>query len=258
MHGFEFRGVRLFGLALALAIVGAREASAQVVHHAVNPYRMTYHPEHGYVPVVGGYGGFGGYGAVSPGMGAGVAMAGFGQAAAGVGQGRVYTAQAQDIHQQAVAGYLQNVGLAQDTALETSAKRDQATQQHREASDAHVREQVALYQKTLEQMSAAHRLTADQYGLDQDSTVLRWPFVLRGARYADLRTKLDLLYHGRTPGDSGENSSGFDGIQAACKQMQELVKAELKEGMPVNDYVTATHFISSVAYEARFSVKAAK
>lgn len=255
MHGFGIHGVRLFGLAIAFAIIGAQGASAQVVHHAANPYRMTYHRGHGYVPVVGGYGG---YGAASPGMGAGVAMAGFGQAAAGVGQGRVSTAQAQDIHQQAVAGYLQNVALAQDVALETSAKREQAEQQHREASAAHVREQVALYQKTLEEMSAAHRLTAEQFGLDQNSTVLHWPFVLRGEQYADLRMKLDLLYHERTPEDSGVNSSGFNGIQEACKQMQELVKAELKGGMPVTDFVTATHFISSVAYEARFPVKATR
>lgn len=101
---------------------------------------MTHHPEHGYVPVAGGY-----YGAVSPGMGAGAAMAGDGRAAEGVGQTRASTAQAQTIHQDAVTTYLQNAGLAQDTVLENAAKRDQAEKEYDEAVEAHTREQVAIY-----------------------------------------------------------------------------------------------------------------
>lgn len=253
MNGFVSRVWLLVPVA-ALFVAGTSEAFAQVAHVTVNPYHLTYHPQLGYVPVpVGGYGGYGYYGAITPGMGAGFALAGYGQAAAGVGQARVSTAQAQVIHQQAVGSYLQNVGVAEDTLLDVTAKRAQAAQQHREELSAHTQEQIAAYQKSLEQMSAAHRLTADQF--DAERGVLNWPYVLRSSQYTDLRLKVDRLFHERTPQDSGENSSGYDAIQQACKEMQAIVKEELKKGMPINDYVTATHFISSVAYEARFSVK---
>src|SRR5690606_6598541 len=115
--------------------------------------------------------------------------------------------------------------------------------------------QIELYQKTLHQMSAAHRLTAEQFDLDRG--VLHWPFVLRGPEFADLRNQLDHLYAARTPEDSGKDSSGYDAIQQACKQMQEIVNEKVRtEHLPINDFVTAKHFISSVAYEAQFPVKA--
>lgn len=43
-------------------------------------------------------------------------------------------------------------------------------------------------------MSAGHRLTAEQFGLDENPTVLRWPFVLRGPEYADFRLKFDRCF----------------------------------------------------------------
>ncbi|MBX3440595.1 MAG: hypothetical protein KF861_24100, partial [Planctomycetaceae bacterium] len=222
----------------------------------------TYDPEHGYVPLglapspFGGYG-YGGYGAAAtPGMSAGAAMAGFGQAAQGVGQLHVSNAQASEIHQQAVSQYLQNVGQAQDTVLKYAAQKDQATQARNDAEKEHEKAQIALYNKTLEQMGAAHRLTAEQFHVD--SGVLHWPFVLRGPQYDALRNKIDKLYDARTPDDSGEDSSGYDAIQQACKDMQKIVDKEVQAGMPVNDFVTAKHFISSVAYEAQFKVKPSK
>lgn len=252
-------------LSVALFLLaGAGQAWGQV-YGGLDPYHHVYHRGLGYVPY--GYGGYGGYGyggaaTAASGFGAaaageGVRAAGIGRAAAGIGEGRLSTAQAQQAHQSAATQYLQNIGLAQQTALETSARKDQAEEQRDEATDAKIKKQVALYNKTLHQMSAAHRLSAEQFDLDRG--VLHWPFVLRGQEYADLRQKLDTLYHERTPEDSGNDSSGYDAIQQACKQMQEIVDGKVKEGeMPVNDYVTAKHFISSVAYEARFTVKASK
>ena len=261
---------RIFGLTgvVLLAVVArAQISNAQVSPYGLDPYRHTYHPEHGYMPLAGGvpaYGAYGGYGfgggttaAEGAGIGAGAALAGFGQAAQGVGQARVSTAQAQDIHQQAATEYLQNQNLAQQTAMETSQRKAQATQQWQEAQIAHEKQQIALYQKTLEQMSAAHRLTAEQFHVD--TGVLHWPFVLRGPEYAELRNQLDHLYAARTPEDSGKDSSGYDAIQQACKKMQEIVNEKVrKEHLPVNDFVTAKHFISSIAYEAQFPVKASK
>jgi len=185
-----------------------------------------------------------------------VAAAGVGQMAEGIGQGRLSTAQAQGAHQQAVSQYLQNVAQYQDTAIETSQKKAQAQQQYDDATKKKIEQQVALYNKTLHQMSAAHRLTAQQ--MDVNTGVLHWPFVLRSPQYADLRKQIDKLWDSRTPADSGQNSSSYDPIQQACKQMMELVKKEVHSGMPVNDFVTAKHFISSIEYEAGFPVKPAK
>lgn len=250
---------------IAIVIAGfVSSADAQVAPRPLDPYRHTYDAEHGYVPLAGGYPAYGGYGyggAVSgtegAGIGAGAALSGLGQAAQGIGEARVSTAQAQDIHQQAVTEYLQNQDLAQQTAMETSQRREQATQARNEAEKAHERRQIELYHKTLHQMSAAHRLTAEQFHMDRG--VLHWPFVLRGPEFADLRNQLDHLYAARTPDDSGKDSSTYDEIQQACKQMQDIVNEDVRKGkMPANDFVTAKHFISSVAYEAQFPVKASK
>src|SRR5688500_6421129 len=104
-------------------------------------------------------------------------------------------------------------------------------------------------------MSAAHRLTEEQF--DTGRGVIHWPMSLRGPQYKDIRNKLDLLYDARTRDDSGTNSSGYTGIVEACQQMTKLVKEQVHKGMPVTDFVTATHFIESIQYEAQFPVKAA-
>lgn len=248
---------------LSLITLGASQASAQYTRDGLDAYQHTYHPDHGYVPAAGayglGYGAYGGYGyggATTAAGSAGQALAGAGQLAQGVGQMNLSNAQAQEAHQQATTQYLQNLQLAQDTALETSAKKAQATQEYDDATKAKIKSQVALYQKTLEQMSAAHRLTAEQ--MDVGSGNLHWPFCLRGSQYSQLRESIDQLWDARTPEDSGKDSSGYDQIQNACQEMQKIVNAEVRSGLPVNDFVTAKHFISSVEYEAGFKVKPAK
>jgi len=263
-------GISLPTMALTIAFASAAgPVFAQVTRDGLDPYHHTYDPSHGYLPVAapyGGYGpgvGYGGYGVGTAGTGvgtaeagAGVAAAGVGQMAEGVGQGRLSTAQAQQAHQQAVSSYLQNVEQYQDTAIETSQKKAQAQQQYDDATKKKIEQQVALYNKTLHQMSAAHRLTAQQ--MDVNTGVLHWPFVLRSPEYTEPRQKIDKLWDSRTPQDSGENSSSYDPIRQACKQMMDIVSKQVHNGMPVNDYVTAKHFISSIEYEAQFPVKPAK
>jgi X-X-X-Leu-X-X-Gly heptad repeat protein len=262
------RKICVLTAAVLFLVAGNSEQSwGQVTATGLDPYQHTYHPEHGYVPVANpyayGFGGYGGYGVGTAGSGvgtaaagAGVAAAGVGQLAEGVGQARLSTAQAQEAHQQAASQYLNNVAQYQDTAIAFGQKKEQAQQQYDDATKAKVEQQVALYNKTLHQMSAAHRLTAEQ--MDVSTGVLHWPFVLRGPDYTDLRKTIDKLWDARTPEDSGENSSTYDPIQQACTQMMDLVKKEVGQGMPVNDFVTAKHFISSIEYEAQFPVKAAK
>ncbi len=230
--------------------------SAQV---GLDSFQHTYHPEHGYVPVAGGYGGYGyGGGALpnTPAAGAGVLAAGRGQEAAGVGQMHLSNAQAAGAFEQARTQYLQNQGLEMQTIQQNASVRRQADDAFQARMLQQEQAQVALYHKTMQQMSAAHRLTAEQF--DMGRGVLHWPFCLRGPDYQELRNKLDLLYDARTPEDSGTNSSGYTGIVEACAAFNKLIKEEVRKGMPVTDFVTATHFIGSIEYEAQFPVKAAK
>ncbi len=263
MNGGNLIRIHTVGfVVISLFSFGVSQVSAQYNRNGLDQYQHSYHPDHGYVPLAGAYGAgaYGGYGVgtAASGVGtaaagAGVAAAGVGQMAEGIGQGRLSTAQAQEAHQQATTQYLQNIQLAQETAIETSQRKAATQQQSNETVEAQSKAQVALYQKTLEQMSAAHRLTADQ--MDVGSGVLHWPFCLRGPQYSALRETIDQLYDARTPEDSGKDSSGFDGIQTACRELQKLVDSEVRTGLPINDFVTAKHFISSIEYEAGFKVK---
>lgn len=229
--------------------------------HALDPYLHVYHPDHGYVPFSGGYGGggygLGYYGGWGGGMtvaaGQGMAAAGYGQAAADIGKMNLYNSEAQINHQAAVSDYLKNVGVAQETAIETTQRREQWEQQRSEEHRKQSLAQQALYTKSLQQMAAAHRLTAEQF--DMNTGVLHWPFVLRGDQYTELRTKIDELFDARSPSDSGKDSSSYGAILQACQQMLEIVKKDVQNGMSVTDFVTANHFISSIQYEARFKVK---
>jgi hypothetical protein len=186
-------------------------------------------------------------------MGAGI---GAGATASGIGQLHEANAQAQISHQQAVNQYIQNRGLAQTTTIEMAQQRDKAHQDYVASQTAAEKQRVALYHKTMDQLAAAHRLTAEQF--DFTRNVLHWPFVLRAPQYADLRLQIDQLYDARTPEDSGKDSSGYDGIIKACDEMLKIVKGEVKNGLSVTDFVTAEHFISSIKYEAGFQVKPAK
>jgi hypothetical protein len=251
------RSITILGcLAVSFLVSDVKPVSGQV--YGTHPYAHTYHPEHGYVPLATGYGlgayGTGAYGGgMTAAMGAGI---GAGAAASGIGQMHEANAQAQISHQQAVNQYIQNRGLAQTTTIEMSQQREKAYQDRVAGEKAVEKHRIELYQKTMDQMAAAHRLTAEQF--DFTRNVLHWPFVLRGPQYSDLRLQIDQLYDARTPDDSGKDSGGYDGIIKACDQMLGIVKAEVKTGLSVTDFVTAEHFISSIKYEAGFKVKPAK
>lgn len=230
--------------------------------HRYYPAAHTYHPEHGYVPVGRyGYGGYGGYGGAmsaqeGAGIGYGVAATGLGNLASSVGQMHEANAQAEVTHQQAVTSYLQNKNLAQQTTIEMADRRRKAANDQIARMRQEEQQRIATYHKSLDQMAAAHRLTAAQF--DMSRGVLHWPFCLRGSEYADLREKIDQLYASRTPEDSGQNSDNYGPIKQACDQMLAIVKTEVKKGMQINDFVTAQHFISSIEYESRFKVQPSK
>jgi hypothetical protein len=233
----------LIGTAVSLAFFGTSTSTAG--------YRWAYHPGYGYTRV-GVYGGYGAYGgattaAQGAGVGVGAAEAGYGQAAAGVGQYQIEHAQAERIHQQAVTQYYQNENLAR----ENYEQRQQAQQQQLEADEAADRQRVAAYHEHLQQLTAPHRLTADQF--DRANNIIQWPYVLRGAEYSDLRLTLDKLYAERTPDNSGENSSNYEEIEKACNAMLDIVNSHVKE-LGIEEFITAKHFTQSLAYEARFKM----
>jgi hypothetical protein len=99
-------------------------------------------------------------------------------------------------------------------------------------------------------MAAPHRLTPMQY--DRMNHLINWPMTLRAPQFAEVRYKLDKLFHERTPENSGEGSTSAKAIADACQQMQDLLKKEINELHPM-EYIAAQQFIDSLAYEARFS-----
>lgn len=209
-----------------------------------------------------GYGGMGygmGYGmggiGMTPGMGYGIGMgaeaSGMGNFAAGLGQFQESHEKANISHQQAVEQYLKNQSAANDLRFKFH---EQLEKQHeaRVANDADLRKRVDEHIRQLEQMEAPHRLTEDQF--DRTHSIIHWPFVLRTGEYAETRFELDKLFHARTPTDSGENSANAAAISKACDDLLELVKTNIHK-LDVNEYVTAKHFIASLAYEAKFPLK---
>lgn len=230
------------GVAAAFSVFSAERSAAG--------YRWAYHPEYGYRRVGIGYGGL--YGgattaAQGAGVGLGAAEAGLGREAEGIGQYQVEHAQAEQIHQQAVTQYYRNLGVARENYEE----QQQFQEQQKEAADAAARQRVADYHEHLQQLTAAHRLTADQF--DRQNNIIHWPYVLRGADYSDLRFKLDQLYSERTPDNSGTDSAGYDEIKQACDEMLGIIDSHAKD-LGIDDFITAKHFAQSLEYEARFKM----
>lgn len=184
-------------------------------------------------------------------MGMGAEATGMGNFATGLGQYQVSHAQAQLIQQQVVASYLQNQRLKLDTHF----KNQEVIDEHRKAKLAENAEHMKLVHeqlRQLEHLEAPHRLTDDQF--DRTHNLIHWPYVLRSGEYTDLRFTIDKLYHERSPGNSGDGSDNAVAIDKACKQMLEAVKANIHHMEPA-EYVTAKHFLASLAYEAKFAMK---
>lgn len=234
-------------------LLGAAVSIATLGENSSADYRWAYHPQYGYTRVgldnAYGYGGLGAgtTAAEGAGIGAGAAAAGRGQEAADIGQYQVEHQQAEEIHQQAVKQYYQNEGIAR----ENYEQQQQTQQQEVSAEEAAARQSHADYEAKLHQMTAAHRLTADQF--DRANGILQWPYVLRSDEFSDLRTKIDHLYAERTPDNSGTDSSSYEQIEQACDAMIAIINSEAGK-LGIEEFITAKHFAQSVAYEASFKV----
>lgn len=225
-----------------------------VILGAADPAQAQYHRYYGYRGF--GYGGYGGFsGGMTPALGAGIGMGaeatGMGNFASGLGQYQVSNQQAQLIHQQVVAEYLQNQRLKLDTHFKNQADLD-AHHKAELAKSAEYATHVQAVHRQIQQMEAPHRLTDDQF--DRAHSLIYWPHALRAGEFAESRFAIDKLFHDRSPGNSGDGSDNAVAIDKACTQMMDLVKANIHQLEPV-EYITAKHFLASLAYEAKFAVK---
>lgn len=244
------------GLFVAMTVVqgmfwmGARECAAQHVP------RFGYDAYHGYVPIYGGYG-YGGYGygggmtaAMGAGIGVGAAAQGLGQARVDQGAYELEHTQAESQYLQAYQQYLQTVNLQREAYNE----RQQASLKEYAAKTAEARAQVAAYKKDMQNRAAPHRLTSAQF--DRETGVITWPAVLRDSRYESDRYAIDKLFHERTAENSGAGSPNCAEIEKATNQLLADVGKDINN-LSVDEYITARHFITSLAYEARFTANGA-
>lgn len=219
-----------------------------------DPAQAQYHRYYGYRGF--GYGGYGGFsGGMTPALGAGIGMGaeatGMGNFASGLGQYQVSNQKAQLIHQQVVAEYLQNQRLKLDTHFKNQADIE-AHQKVELQKSAEYAKHVQTVLRQIEQMEAPHRLSDEQF--DRAHSLIYWPHVLRAGEFAESRLAIDKLFHDRSPGNSGDGSDIAVAIDKACTQMMDIVKANIHQLEPV-EYITAKHFLASLAYEAKFAVK---
>lgn len=251
------RGLMFLSVVAGVFLV-ARAEPAQAQYHRYYGYRgFGYGGWGGYGPYgsYGPYSGYGPYMGMTPDLGAGMGMgamaSGMGNFATGLGQYQVSNAQAQLIRQQVIASYLQNQRLK----LETHFKNQELLDERRKAKLAENAEHMKIVNeqlRQLHQLEAPHRLTDEQF--DRMHNFIHWPYVLRTSEYDELRFTIDKLFDERSPGHSGEGSDNAVAIDKACKQMLEVVKDHIRQLEP-EEYVSAKHFLASLAYEAKFSVK---
>lgn len=225
--------------------MGARECAAQFVP------RYGYDAYHGYVPIYGGYGYGGGMtAAMGAGIGIGAAAQGLGQAKVDQGAYELEHTQAASQYLQAYQEYLQTVNLQREAYNE----RQRAAMQEYAAKTAEARAQVEAYKKDMKNRAAPHRLTPAQF--DRQTGVITWPGVLRDSRYDADRYEIDKLFHERTPENSGAGSENCAAIEKATNRLLADVGKDINN-LDVDEYITARHFITSLAYEARFTVNGA-
>lgn len=238
----------LHGLTLVLALTPGLFFVASTAEAQYGVPRYGYHPYHGYFR----YGGYGGYGGgMTPGMGAGI---GIGAAAQGLGQLQVDQGQYELEHTQAEAQYLQAYQEYLKTIelqRHTYDQRQQDFMKKYQAETAAARAQVAAYKKDMAARAAPHRLSSDQF--DRQNSVITWPGILRDAQFDAGRYELDKLFAARTASNSGAGSENYAAIEKATDNMLKQVGEDINN-LDVDEYITARHFISSLAYEARFTV----
>ncbi|WP_437223809.1 hypothetical protein SH661x_003364 [Planctomicrobium sp. SH661] len=233
-------------VASMVAGLGSSECLAQAGRYGYDGF-------HGYVPSYG-WGGYGYGGGMTAAMGAGI---GIGAAAQGLGQAEVDQGQYEIEHTQAESQYLQ----AYQEYLKTVNMqrqfydvRQQAIMDQYQAKTKEARAQVEAYKKDMAARAAPHRLSSEQF--DRQNNVITWPGVLRATVFDEDRYEIDKLFSQRTAGNSGAGSDNCAAIEKATDKMMKAVSADINN-LDVDQFITAKHFIGSLAYEARFTVNGA-
>ncbi|SFI07623.1 hypothetical protein [Planctomicrobium piriforme] len=234
------------GFALSLAtgaglFCGTQTCEAQ---YAPGGYVRNYGYTTGYG---GGYGGYGGgmTQQMGAGIGTGAAATGLGNAAVDAGQYQIEHQQANMLQLQAYQEYLKTLGMQHDYYLQ----QQQQQQNEVQMKEAAARQQVEAYKRDMSNKAAPHRLSEDQF--DQKNNMIHWPMVLRDSMFDEDRYTLDQLFHQRTPDNSGADSDNCAAVEKACDSMLKDVGKDINN-LNIDQFITAKHFITSLAYEAKF------
>jgi hypothetical protein len=100
------------------------------------------------------------------------------------------------------------------------------------------------------QAAAPKRMTSSQ--LDPITGYLAWPRLLLTPPFAELRRDLDSLAAQRATAKGAIGNETYFQVLDKVEQMQELLRSFIKK-VPTNDYIDATKFLESLAYEVRFA-----
>jgi len=92
-------------------------------------------------------------------------------------------------------------------------------------------------------------LTATQ--LDRVTGKIDWPRLLMDEQYAETRGQLDRLYAARSDASGNIGMDTYQRMLTTCEQLKAQLKKNIRDYLP-NDYVAATKFVDSLAFEARY------
>ena len=100
----------------------------------------------------------------------------------------------------------------------------------------------------------AREVTPDQLTvtqLDRVTGKIQWPRALMDERYDRTRGQLDTLYALRSDANGNIGMDTYRKLLATCDRLKTELKKNIRDYLP-NDYVKATKFIDSLAFEARY------
>lgn len=92
-------------------------------------------------------------------------------------------------------------------------------------------------------------LTATQ--LDPVTGQIQWPRLLMQDRYATLRNEVEALFIERSDSGGSIGMSAYQELLTACNQLKAQLRQNIRDYLP-NDYITASNFIDSLTFAARF------
>ncbi len=165
--------------------------------------------------------------------------------AAARGQYNVDTAQAIQTLSQTQHQSIENHNYAVSSYYQNKEVHDQYEAAHREP-------QLTMEQlKQIAQKAGPGRLSSTQF--DRATNVIQWPALLRDNDFFAVRSKLDHLFHERTPDNSGADSDNYVNIHQNCEAMRKTLDGKVRE-LPMQTFCAADHFIRSVDYEGQFAV----